>query len=163
MFHILGHCASELLSLCPNLTAETSCRQLWPLFQAALTAVISHSFDSYYKLLTALTAETSCWKFEDFDVGVCSSSKKLAQLQPRAAPDYFMGRSSLLKAVAIRAHRDWPLRPKIENRDSHTWIFIGNWILMWVCFLHFFLFEHFFCCKNAILFFALFTREKGPK
>ena len=38
----------------------------------------------------------------------------------------------------IRAHRDWPLRPKIENRDSHTWIFIGNWILMWVCFLHFF-------------------------
>ena len=37
-----------------------------------------------------------------------------------------------------RAHRDWPLRPKIENRNSHTWIFIGNWILMWVCFLHFF-------------------------
>ena len=26
-----------------------------------------------------------------------------------------------------------------------------------------FLVEHFFCCKNAILFFALFTREKCPK
>ena len=45
---------------------------------------------------------------------------------------------SLLYTVYTRAHRDWPLRPKIENRDSHTWIFIGNWILMWVCFLHFF-------------------------
>ena len=40
--------------------------------------------------------------------------------------------------TTIRAHRDWPLRPKIENRDSHIWIFIGNWILMWGCFLHFF-------------------------
>ena len=33
-----------------------------------------------------------------------------------------------------RAHREI----KNQNRDSHTWIFIGNWILMWVCFLHFF-------------------------
>ena len=30
----------------------------------------------------------------------------------------------------IRAHRDWPLWPKIEYRDSHTWIFIGNWIFV---------------------------------
>ena len=49
-----------------------------------------------------------------------------------------MKASSVWKRMYIRAHRDWPLRPKIENRDSHTWIFIGNWILMWVCFLHFF-------------------------
>ena len=36
--------------------------------------------------------------------------------------------------LSIRAHREI----KNQNRDSHTWIFIGNQILMWVCFLHFF-------------------------
>ena len=52
--------------------------------------------------------------------------------------DFTFQRPFFPRWLASRAHRDWPLRPKIENRDSHTWIFIGNWILMWVCFLHFF-------------------------
>ena len=45
VYRQLRHSASDLLSLCPNLTAEISCQQLWPLFQAAMTAFTSHSFD----------------------------------------------------------------------------------------------------------------------
>ena len=40
----------------------------------------------------------------------------------------------LLSIWAIRAHREI----KNQNRDSHTWIFIGNWILNLICFLQFF-------------------------
>ena len=36
--------------------------------------------------------------------------------------------------IYIRAHREI----KNQNRDSHTWIFIGNWILNLICFLQFF-------------------------
>ena len=35
--------------------------------------------------------------------------------------------------MAIRAHR----KIKNQNRDWHTWIFIGNWILNLICFLQF--------------------------
>ena len=56
------------------------------------------------------------------------------------------------RSMYNRAHRDWPLRPKIENRDSHTWIFKGNWILMWVCFLHFFDLSTFSAAKMRFYF-----------
>ena len=40
----------------------------------------------------------------------------------------------LLMRMNNRAHREI----KNQNRDSHTWIFIGNWILNLICFLQFF-------------------------
>ena len=36
--------------------------------------------------------------------------------------------------MTTRAHREI----KNQNKDSHTWIFIGNWILNLICFLQFF-------------------------
>ena len=54
-----------------------------------------------------------------------------------------------------RAHREI----KNQNKDSHTWIFIGNWILNLICFLQFFDLS----TPSAISFFVLFTREKCPK
>ena len=40
----------------------------------------------------------------------------------------------ILNGMAIRAHQEF----KNQNRDSHTWIFIGNRILNLICFLQFF-------------------------
>ena len=39
-----------------------------------------------------------------------------------------------MNSVQFRAHREI----KNQNRDSHTWIFIGNRILNLICFLQFF-------------------------